>query len=224
MITVPQATERIIKRSRYLTEAMAKGLINASSLARYIQPEVEQMVFKPVTHGSIIMAIKRLGKTLRPQRKLVNIFNSAPDMIVRSNLTLFFVKNSPVLLQKLSLVEEKSALKQKKALFSYGRAETLILANKITAGSLNEILKDEIISCRFEDVSSITIHVPEQAVTSPGVLNFFIKSLAWEGVNLLGIVTTQTEITFIFQSTDIHAAFGILQSLFTQEESLSPKF
>lgn len=219
MITVPQATEKIIKRSRYLTEAMAKDLINASSLARYIQPEVEELVFKPVTRGSIIMAIKRLSKRLKPQSRPMSIFDSAPDMIVRSNLTLFFVRNSPTLLKKLCFVEEKSSLKQKKALFSYGRVETMILANKMTTEYVQDILQTEAISKHFSEVSSITIHMPENAVVSPGVFNFFIKSLAWEDINLLGMLTTQTEITFIFGSENIHAAFGVLQSMFATDET-----
>jgi hypothetical protein len=214
MITVPQATEKIIKRSRYLSEAMSKDLINASSLARYIQPEVEMMVLKTVTRGSIVMAIKRFNRTLSPKIQSTLLFTDAPDMIVRSNLTVFYLKNSPTLLSKLSSLEAASTSVQKKALFSYGRVETVILANKITAGELNELLKDEVISLEYSDVSSITIHLPESAVTTSGIFNFFIKSIAWEGINLLGMLTTQTEITLIFENKDIHPAFGVLRSLF----------
>lgn len=217
MITVPQATERIIKRSRYLSEAMAKGLINASSLARYIQPEVEAMVMKPVTRGSVVMAVKRFNSTLSPKSATAPLFPEAPDMIVRSNLSLFYLKNSPTLLPKLASVEDASLTMQKKALFSYGRVETMVLANRITAEALGDILKDEMITQQFTDVSSITIHLPDSAVTTAGIFNFFIKSLAWEGINLLGILTTQTEITLVFETKDINTAFGVLRSLFDME-------
>lgn len=56
MITVPEATKKIVERSRYLVEAMSKGLINYSSLARYIKTELEQMLLKPVSEASILMA------------------------------------------------------------------------------------------------------------------------------------------------------------------------
>jgi hypothetical protein len=217
MITVPQATERIIRRSRYLSEAMGKGLINASSLARHIQPEVEAMVMKPVTRGSIVMAIKRFYSSLSPKTAATPLFSEAPDMIVRSNLSLLYLKNSPTLLTKLASVEDASLTMQKKALFSYGRVETMVLANKITAEALQDILKDETLTREFADVSSITIHLPDTAVTTAGIFNFFIKSLAWEGINLLGILTTQTEITLIFATKDINTAFGILRSLFELE-------
>lgn len=212
MITVPQATERIIRRSRYLTEAMSKDLINAASLARYIQPEVEAMVFKPVTHASIMMAIKRLKIT--PNEKPVTIFQEPPDMIVRSNLTLLYLKNSPSLLSKLVKLEKESEQLQKKALITYGRAETSILANKLLTEILEHSLKDEVITKQYNNVSAITIHVPENAVDAPGIYSYFIKSLAWEGITILGLLSTQTELTLVFSNTDSNTAFGVLQSLF----------
>jgi hypothetical protein len=217
MITVPQATEKIINRSRYLTEAMSKDLINASSLARYIHAEVESLTMKKVSRGSIIMAIKRFNNNLKPKTGAAPLLSDAPDMIVRSNLTLFYLKNSPTLLARLSTLEKASAGQQKKALFGYGRIETVILANKATADVLTELLKEEMISLHFENISSITIHLPEQALMTPGIFNIFIKSLAWEHINLLALLTTQTEVTLVFEGRDIHNAFGILQSLFSEE-------
>lgn len=214
MITVPQAVEKIIKRSRYLSEAMSKDLINASSLARYMKPEVESLVFKKVTEGSIIVAIKRLQKSFSSGYKPITIFEEAPDMIVRSNLTLIYVKNSDSLLQKLSTIEKSSLNFQKKALFTYGRVETTILTNKINLDNLEKILKTEEIIETYPNVSSITIHLPQSSVKTPGIFYFFIKSLAWEGVNILDILSTHSELTLIFDSEDINTAFGMLQSLF----------
>ncbi len=214
MITVPQAVEKIIKRSRYLSEALSKNLVNESSLARYIKPEVESSVFKEVTIGSISVALKRLSKSFSAGYPQVTIFEEAPDMIVRSNLTLIYVKNSSQLLAKLSDIEKKSQSFQKKALFTYGRVETIILTNKINLENIKKILKNEEVAQTFSDVSSITIHLPADSTTNPGIFYFFLKSLAWEGVNILDILSTQTELTLIFSPGDINTAFGILQSLF----------
>jgi|SRR3989338_4980434 len=214
MITVPQAVEKIILRSRYLTEAMSKDLINASSLARYMKPEVESLVFKKVTTGSIIVAVKRLQKSFSSGYKPITIFQEAPDMIVRSNLTLIYVKNSNNLLQELSKIEKAGQSFQKKALFTYGRVETIILTNKINLSNIEKILSREEIIETYPNVSSITIHLPVDSVKTPGIFYFFIKSLAWEGVNILDILSTHSELTLIFNSEDINTAFGMLQSLF----------
>lgn len=217
MITVPQAVDKIIRRSRYLSEALSKNLINASSLALYIKPEVETMVFKNVTKGSIVAAIKRLSRNYKSGYQPIKIFKEPPDMIVRSNLTLFYVKNSSSLLQKLAKIESASQTFQKKALFTYGRVETIILTNKINLFNLKKILKDEEIEKSFTNVSSITVHLPKGSESTPGVIYFFLKSIAWEGVNILDILSTQKELTLIFNTLDIKTAFGIMQSLFEKE-------
>ncbi len=216
MITVPQAVEKIINRSRYLTEALSKDLINTASLARYIKPEVEDLTFKGVTIGSIAVAIKRLQKSFSKGYRKITVFSEAPDIIARSNLTLLYVKNSDSLLSKLSVVEKNSQEFKKKALFTYGRAETAILTNKINLDGIQRLLQKEEVSQTFANVSSITIHLPKEAVGNPGIFYFFIKSLAWEGVNILDILSTQTELTLIFEPKDMNTAFAILRSLFEE--------
>src|SRR5579885_828585 len=99
MITVPEATKKIVERSRYLSEAMSKGLINLSSLARYIRPEIEDMLMKDVSEASIIMALKRLEPYFKPKFKHTDIFKTPPEMIVRSNLVELTLNNSETLSQ-----------------------------------------------------------------------------------------------------------------------------
>src|SRR3989344_4834135 len=192
MITVPAAVEKIINRSRYLSEALSKDLINTTSLARYVKPEIESLTFKEVTIGSIAVAIKRLQKTYKKGYQKITVFAEAPDMIVRSNLTLIYVKNSDTLLAKLSEVEKDSFTFKKKALFTYGRVETVILTNKINLEGIKKILKDEEITQYFPNVSSITIHLPKESVKNSGIFYFFIKSLAWESINILDMLSTET--------------------------------
>ncbi|MDE2026081.1 MAG: aspartate kinase, partial [Patescibacteria group bacterium] len=94
MITVPEATKKIIERSRYLSESMSKGLLNYSALARYIRPEIEEILFKDVSESSIIMALKRLEPYFKPKFKAIDVFKSTPEMIVRSNLEEITLTNT----------------------------------------------------------------------------------------------------------------------------------
>src|SRR5258706_5208348 len=100
MYTVPEATKVIIERSRYLTEAMSKDLINYSSLARYIKPELEKTLMKPISEASIIMAVKRIAEDIKPKFVPLTIFKTTPEMIVRSNLIDITFSNSITLPKK----------------------------------------------------------------------------------------------------------------------------
>ena len=95
MITVPEIVEDIIRKSPFLDQSLYLRIINLSALARVIKPEVEKGVMKEVHLGAIIMALNRLSK--KTQRKLKSqeeIFSSAPDLMVRSNLFEITLTNS----------------------------------------------------------------------------------------------------------------------------------
>lgn len=64
MLSIGKITEEIIGRSPFLREAMTDDLINISSLARKIKPEIEEALGKEVKEGAIVMAIKRMSPGL----------------------------------------------------------------------------------------------------------------------------------------------------------------
>ncbi len=57
MKTIQETVEIIIKRTPFIEEAMQEKLINVSSLAGIIEPEVSQLLGKEVKTGAIMMAI-----------------------------------------------------------------------------------------------------------------------------------------------------------------------
>ena len=137
MMTVPEAAEKIIDRSRYLSEAISKGIINISSLARYMKPELERMLEKKVSYPAVVMALNRLSTQIKPKYVQSNIFKTPPDMIVRSNLVEITVAHSESLIEKYPMLLKLSGAKDKYFFtITEGVFETTIIA------SLN--LKDKI--------------------------------------------------------------------------------
>ncbi len=215
MITVPEATKQIIERSRYLTEAMSKDLINYSSLARYIKPELEKTLMKPVSEAAIVMAIKRIAEEIKPKFVPLKVFTSTPEMIVRSNLIDITVSNSPTLAKKISKIIDLHHANQKYFFtLTEGLSETTIIASKDANDIVEENIKGETILAKFENLSAITVRMPKDISYSPGVVYFFIKSLAWEGINLIEVVSTYIELTLVMEDKDVNIAFGILKGLF----------
>lgn len=218
MITVPEATKQIIERSRYLTEAMSKDLINYSSLARYIKPELEKTLMKPVSEAAIIMAIKRIADEIKPKFVPLKIFTTTPEMIVRSNLFDITIANSPTLSRKISKILDLHHNSQKYFLtLTEGLSETTIISSQSAKDIIEENMKDEKILIRFENLSAITIRMPTEISYAPGVVYFFLKSLAWEGINLIEVVSTYVELTLVMEDKDVNTAFGVLKGLFPTE-------
>lgn len=214
MVTVPEAAKIIIKRSRYLTEAMSKGFINNSSLARYMKPEIEEMLVKKVNDSSIIMALNRLQKNLKPQSKYKNIFRTKPTIIIRSNLSEINFANSETLDAKYSELLNLQDGHKFFLTYSKGISESTIIASNEIIRQIKKLTENEKTISEFRNLSSITIHLPKQSVNTPGVFYFFLKSLAWEGINIIEIVSTLSEFTLIFEDKDVNKAFLLLKSLF----------
>lgn len=214
MVTVPEAAEKIVNRSRYLSEAISKSLINLSSLARYIKPEIEEMLLKTVSSSSIIMALKRLKTKLRPP-KYKNVFKISPEMILWSNLAEINIANSGSLEQKYQdLLKLNNDNKKHFLTITKGHSETTVIVSNTIYNVVKTLLKKERIISRFENLSSISIQLPKEAVQTPGVFYFFLKSLAWEGINVVEAVSTVSELTLIFEDKNVNKAFSILKSLF----------
>ncbi|MBF8249723.1 MAG: aspartate kinase [Candidatus Levybacteria bacterium] len=215
MLTVPEAAEKIINRSRYLSEAISKGLINLSALARYMKPELEEMLNKKVSDTAIFMALNRLSATIKPRYVFKNIFKSPPDMIVRSNLIGLTIAHSEKLADRYLSILKLSDTNDKHFLtVTQGTFNATIITSKDLVNSIKNILKDEIIVTEFTNLSSITIKLPKEAVSTPGIFYFFLKSLAWEGVNIVEIVSSYLEFTLILPEKETNRAFSIIQSLF----------
>lgn len=215
MITVPEAAKTIIERSRYLTEAMSKDLINYSSLARYIKPEVEKMLMKSVSDASLIMAIKRISEEVKPKFAPLTIFEGVPEMIVRSNLVEFTLKNDVSLRKKYKdLAQFSSDEHHYFFTLTEGVFETTIIVSRYLEDNVKHIIAGQHILSKVENLSSITIRLPKENVATPGVYYFFLKSLAWEGINIVEIVSTPMEVSLILEDKDINTAFGILKGLF----------
>ncbi|MBI2028258.1 MAG: hypothetical protein HYT07_01485 [Candidatus Levybacteria bacterium] len=215
MITVSEGTQKIIKRSRYLQEALEKGIINISALALYIKPELEEMLIKKTSKSAIIMAINRLLETPKPSFSYKNIFKDSPEMIMRSNLMIININHSKNLINKYANQLELSGLKRE-YFFSLteGALETTIVASRNLYTDIKKRLKDKTIVSEFHGLSLITIRLPTEATFTPGIFYFFLKSLAWEGVNIIEIISTISEFTLVFEDKDANNAFSIIRSLF----------
>jgi len=216
MITISESVSDIVRRKPFLEEALASGLINLSSLAREIHNEVCQRLDKDVKHGAIVMALKRLKPTINFQinlriKKVVELMG---DITVRSNLADYTYRNSTELTScQTKLLDIISNRKEIFYAFSQGIYETTLVLSDVIGEEIDEIFKDEYLTYKFSNLSSITIKLPEENAQVFGVYYHILKKLAYEGINILEIISTTHEFTVIVNDEDVDAAFSVLKRL-----------
>jgi aspartokinase len=216
MVTISEAVNEIVSRKPFLEEALASGLINLSSLAREIQPEVSEKLNKEAKLGAIIMALKRLKPTINFQINLrvKRVINQLGDIIVRSKLIDYTYKNSDSLVKNQSLLFER--ISENKEVFytvTQGVYETTFILSESVEPELKNIFSNEELIYKFNNLSSITIKLPEENTNVFGVYYHILKKLAYQGINILEIISTTHEFTVIVNDDDVDAAFSVLKKL-----------
>jgi hypothetical protein len=216
MITIAEAVKEIVKNSPLLDEGISMGIINYSSLARSIKPQIEEKVFKTVQVGAIVMALKRFSKNVTFKSSQVkHIFEKDPDMIVRSHLVEYTIANSATLIEKHRMFFNKVGHEHKYFfIITQGVFETAMIISSELKTLVDQNFKDEKIISQMEGLSSITIQLPPENVTTPGLYGHILKALGWEGINVIDVSSTATEFTLILKDQDVDRAFSALKKLF----------
>jgi len=211
-----QVVTTIISRKPFLTELLADGIINTSSLARKIKPEVEGFLKKPIQNGAVVMALNRFTPQIELQTsfRMQKIFENIGDIIVRSNLSAICVRNSGSLVDKQrQLIHIVIAQNDVFYTFVQGVFESTMVISSIIVDQCMKIMQEETIVDQNHDLSSITLKLPEGSINQPGVYYFILRNLAWENINIIEVISTSHEFTIVVKHHDVDKAFSALNIL-----------
>ncbi|MEX1190347.1 MAG: aspartate kinase [Brumimicrobium sp.] len=216
MSSIGKATEEIINRSPFLRESLTENLINVSALARKIKPEIEDLLKKEVKEGAVIMSIKRMspGYYHRINLKIKNFMGTLGDFLVRSDLEDFTFENSPTLtLRQADMMKSLNEEQDPFYTFCHGVGESTIITSVSVSNLVEKIFQGEKMKSHTKDLASITIKLPSVNTEISGIYYYILKHLAWEGINIVEVVSTSNEFTVVVHSDYIDAAFSVLMQL-----------
>lgn len=216
MISVGKATEKILKRSPYIQEALKEDIINISSLARKIKPELEAVMGKTINDSAIIMAIKRLPPNVFSlyTSKMRSVMSELGDLLVRSDLVDYTFENSDNLFDKQ--IEFMKSLRKREDIFytvCHGVTETTIITSVKVEEELKNIFAGEKIKASSQNLASVTLKLPVHNTKVSGIYYYLMKQLAWNGINVLEVVSTTNEFSIIVALEDVDQAFSVLMKV-----------
>ena len=216
MKTIASQVSEYVKSKPYLSTALSQGIINLTSLARQIQPEIEKALRKPARSGAIVMALKRISdnEEFLSTYRIVNVLRNLGDITVRSSLTDYCFKLSESLL--LAQGKFLTEIKDKKDIFytsSRGVGESNIVVSSNISNLLEEVFRHEICIDKLDNLSAITVKLPTDNVKIPGIYYFIFQRLSWEGVNINQVISTSNEFTILMDEDSINIAFEVIKNL-----------
>lgn len=215
MISVTSVVKEILDNSPFLKETFSLGIVNLSALAKILQPQIEKKLLKKVSLGSIIVALSRIEKRLKLQKRdlveeIKKAFGGKIDFTLRTNLVEY---NFPVNL----ISQEKlfQFLKQKREEFlmvSKGNFELTVLSDEKSEPYLRKVAKGSLLINKLKNLAAVSIRLPEKALRLPGVYYFFLFLLTFKGINVIEIFSTFRELNIVIDSKDVIKVIEILKS------------
>ncbi len=218
MKTISSVVEAYIKKKPFLQSALAQGIINLTSLSRIVKPEIQDELGKDVRNGAIVMALKRLSDDLefRATHKIVKVLKNIGEITVRSSLTDFtFLVSETILSQQAKLLEAVNANQDVFYTSSRGVNEMNIVLSNTMDTVVEKLFQAERCTQKAENLSSITVKLPAENVSVPGIYYFIFQRLAWEGIVLYEVISTTNEFTILVNDAQVDVAFKTIKDLKT---------
>lgn len=212
MKTISTCVHDIIRHQPFLDDALSRNIINFSSLAADLQPEVEKEMRKPVKQGSIIMALRRYN----PSRSKFtqNNFRKLGDIVVRSGITEYTYLNSKTIIaNKAKLLD---AVKDEVGInlsYSSNYQESNILVSTSLKDLVEDYFKSEMQVNVKNELSSITIALPEGNTKTVGLYFYIFKLLAYEGIPVYEIISTTNYFTLFLEKEYVNQAFYLMNEI-----------
>ncbi|WP_306349579.1 aspartate kinase [Flavobacterium sp. '19STA2R22 D10 B1'] len=218
MKTISSVVENYIKTKPFLLSALSQGIINLTSLARNMIEELEQDLGKDVKQGAIVMALKRLSEDLdfRVNHKILKVLKNIGEITVRSSLSDYtFAVSETILNRQAELISEINTYSDIFYTSSRGVNET----NVVVSGSVNHLVDkhfaNEKLIQKLDNLASITVKLPKENVSVPGIYYFIFQRLAWEGIIINEVISTSNEFTILVSEEEVDIAFKVIKDMKT---------
>ncbi|MAU89004.1 MAG: aspartate kinase [Flavobacteriaceae bacterium] len=216
MKTISSVVEDYIKTKPYLSTALSQGIINLTSLSRIIKPDIEKILKKNANNGAIVMSLKRISDNMEfvSTHKIIKTLNKIGDITVRSSLLDYNFKISPTFLaSQAKFLTEINDNKESFYTSSRGVSECNIIISSNLKSFLEKCFEKEFLVNKYENLSSVSIKLPNENVSVPGIYYFIFQRLSWEGVNIREVISTSNEFTILVDEDYVNIAFKVIKDL-----------
>ncbi len=213
MLKVSDSVRRILLGDDVALQSLESGILNFSAYAAKIILEVENLTFKPVKKGTVVVALTRLAQEiggLAPLKPRVIL----DDLSIRSPLCDITYPKTPANRAKLAELPKIVPIGENAFLATtIGLSEITIIAPQ---SSLDRILAHFVDSPKavLKDLVGITVRFDEKYLQIPNVLYTLQAALAVQRINCLEVISTYTELSFVIEAKDLETATKALRRFF----------
>lgn len=218
MIKVTDVVQNIVKGDEVALEALRFGILNLSAYAAKIHPTVETVAVKSIKRGTIVVALSRLIKRLEPVASLKpNVI--IDDISIKSPLCELTYEKTEGVLRSAATLQILSQTKNDFFTMTQGLGELTIICTQRARERIITHLKTAT-KAQYNHLVSVTVRFSEKNyIEVPNVIYVFVSALAARRINIIEIVSTYTELSFIVKRQDMERTLAALDSYFQKSTS-----
>jgi aspartokinase len=209
MITIAKRVEQLIEQWPMLRQGLELELLNSSSVARYLKPEIEKGVGERISEAAVLMAIRRYEQKSKKIAGNTNPSSYLGDITVRNNLIDITYTNSPSLSKTIARLAHAVPASYYFT-SSRGLNQTSIILNSSIKEQALKILEQEHLEQCVENLAAISLSLKQRHDPVPGILAYILQQLAWRGIPVIEVVSTYDEFHTIIYKKDVEEAFSTL--------------
>ena len=218
--SVATCVKEIINRSPFIAEMMSLDLISFSNLARFLKNDVEAMYGNPVSEAAIIMASRRYKTELDNQAAIQKDKEGKIRFEISMKTNIYDVNLKRSDESANNLMSLYGRVKPSEGDFlnvSIGSHEISLSVSDRYRSDVDALINESEVIHRFSDLVAITIVFKGDFLQTPGILYLAARKLAWEGINIIEVISTMDVLTFVVRKEESSRAYEALNAFLSDE-------
>lgn len=216
MIKITDKVLELLQSDELALEAARAGLLNLSAYANNILPQIENLTKKPVKKGTIVVALSRIIKdaknSVAPLKPVVKLSN----LSIRSSLCMLTFEKTADIQRKIAVLHPFQIPTTDLLTATEGPTEiTLIVSEKAQEKIMKQIGKPK---QEITNLVAVTVTYDKKLAQTPNLHFVLLSSLASKRIQIIEILSTFTETTFIVRKEDMEETIKSLNAYYLNKE------
>jgi len=211
-LSINRAVEDLLNAKPFIQDMFKIDVVNYSGLARYLLPTLQQDLDKEnINLEAVIMAVKRYAEKVRGEPasdKVLSVLSKC-DLRLKGDLVDITLNKTVENYSVAMAVYDKIDWNRGDIIHVYqSLAEIAILLDNKNKKYLKKIEPVHI----EENLAMITLKTPPEMVEVAGFVYYLLGLLSNEGINLIDVISTFTELNFVVKEEDGAETYNVLFS------------
>ena len=212
--SVSKTVEEILDSRPFIKDMFGIDAVNYSGLARYLIPMLRERLGKEkINIEGVIMAIKRYAEKAEDYGISKKVLEGMAkcDLRLKSDVVSFTLKRDLESYEIALEAQRKIKWNEGDMIYVYqSLTEIAIILDKKNADLVSKRVSGNQIIREKANLSMITLKTPPEIVEIPGVFYYLLGLLASEGISIVDIISTYTELDIIVEEGSGTRTYGIL--------------